>query len=148
MFSYGWASRRDSGAHRRQCVALRVIPVSMRIGFQSPYASSMKSAFVAIAASVIVAGVVAPTASAEPISDHHSANPYLEQLWRSMEGRGFGYLEWQAVQGVWMSVCEILRNPALTRDDAVNVVAGRSFSRAEAAGIVDSAAFSVCIGFR
>ncbi len=100
-----------------------------------------------LAALALAAGVAAPTAGAEPISDHHSANPYLEQFWRGIEGRGFGYLDWLSVAEVSGLICDILDTPNTTKNDAVNVVVGRSFSTAEATAIVDSADVSYCPGF-
>ena len=107
----------------------------------------MRSAFIAITTLIMAAGAAAPAASAEPVSDHHSANPYLEQFWRGIEGRGFGYIDWVPIQSVWTLICDILEAPNANKVDAVNVVVGRSFSPAEATAIVDSAEMSVCIGF-
>ncbi len=112
------------------------------------YPLAMRNTAVALAAMTWVLAVgAAPTASAEPVSDHHSANPYLENFWRALEGRGFGYLDWLQVQGVWPTACGVLKVKGATYNDAANVVVGHSFSPAEAMAIVDSAATTVCIGF-
>jgi len=105
--------------------------------------SSIKWAVVVATASAIsMAGATAPRANAEPVSDHFSASPQIEAFWRGIEGRGFGYIDWQRVS---FEVCPSALG--MSMEDAITFYAAKhQFSNAEATAIVESAIFSLCVG--
>jgi hypothetical protein len=105
----------------------------------------MRGTISMVAAVLALAFLPPAAAGAQPVGDVESESPFIDQFFQDIEDDGFGYLDpaWKVSDAAWMG-CGMLEVPGSDRDDAVNVVAGRGYSPAEATSILDAATTRLC----